>query len=59
MEINILLSYILRIVLIETYWNVNDGTIVGEQIQGLVLIETYWNVNLFRQALLENPFQSQ
>ena len=36
----------IKIVLIETYWNVNDPTLIF-RIQFIgVLIETYWNVNL-------------
>ena len=32
-------------VLIETYWNVNTGTMVTYKKAEYVLIETYWNVN--------------
>ena len=32
-------------VLIETYWNVNDGSATRLDGYHVVLIETYWNVN--------------
>ena len=32
-------------VLIELYWNVNDGTVGKGEETAVVLIELYWNVN--------------
>ena len=34
------------IVLISTYWNVNDEEELKLSISGKVLISTYWNVNI-------------
>ena len=34
------------LILIETYWNVNDGTKVSWDAVVFILIETYWNVNV-------------
>ena len=36
----------LPVVLIETYWNVNQKTLFANVISSVVLIETYWNVNV-------------
>ena len=41
--INIL--YHNQLVLIETYWNVNEYVTVDFSLTDTVLIETYWNVN--------------
>ena len=36
----------IRVVLIETYWNVNENEFLKKTKSFSVLIETYWNVNL-------------
>ena len=41
----------LCIVLIETYWNVNEEQGTEEKGAKIVLIETYWNVNSASLAL--------
>ena len=40
------------LVLIETYWNVNDSRSFPDDHQTFVLIETYWNVNISRLNLI-------
>ena len=43
-------------VLIETYWNVNESLFIDGVEYPIVLIETYWNVNLddkLNQAVID------
>ena len=41
-----LLLYIIRSVLIDTWWNVNKGTDLDQYGDKDVLIDTWWNVNI-------------
>ena len=36
---------VIRVVLIDTWWNVNDSVISYNGISETVLIDTWWNVN--------------
>ena len=44
--------FLRKIVLIETYWNVNFDADALLEIEEQVLIETYWNVNLGKTVTL-------
>ncbi len=48
-QVSVLLNAI--VVLIETYWNVNEEQGTEEKGAKIVLIETYWNVNSASLAL--------
>ena len=37
------------VVLIDTWWNVNEIIIIGLSVALLVLIDTWWNVNFYYQ----------
>ena len=41
----------LKVVLIDTWWNVNNEKAVIVYAQGLVLIDTWWNVNITQTKL--------
>ena len=45
------------IVLIETYWNVNEYKIPEDAADNSVLIETYWNVNNCGATSKKNSMQ--
>ena len=45
MHYSSVLSVIASLVLIETYWNVNNFEVAAHKDVMAVLIETYWNVN--------------
>ena len=40
-------------VLIDTWWNVNQGTLSNVENNSYVLIDTWWNVNQFHKQVIE------
>ena len=44
-------------VLIDTWWNVNENTIVQEIDLSIVLIDTWWNVNVYRTKRSSSNFR--
>ena len=46
-----------KLVLIDTWWNVNDDQILINQGAHVVLIDTWWNVNMYdlSNAYFTNP----
>ena len=43
-----ILFFAFLLILIETYWNVNQYPASPQLLQCIILIETYWNVNTNR-----------
>ena len=48
----VVFTNVARIVLIDTWWNVNDKVYTIYNADGVVLIDTWWNVNAIQEVMV-------